>query len=308
VNDPGLDSFPSLTRIVDAQRQAWPDHAKYLRTRFAGDDPAALSRADNVARLVLALTGEELPRYCDDYRWMCENFIEEEAFFRRHNHYRRTRFDEVERDVYSNQAYMARYVNGILLSQLLWRNHAAALDLFQTRFLPALPEDYSHLEVGPGHGLFLSYAAADPRCGAAAAWDVSAVSIAATGAALATFGIPRPVTLTVQDVLSAPARPEAFDSAIISEVLEHLEDPAAALRTLFASLKPGGRIFINAPVNSPAPDHIFLWREPGEINRLVEEAGFAIDDVHLLPMTGYTVARAMEMAASLSCVVFARRP
>jgi len=308
VNDPGLASFPSLTRIVDAQKQAWPDHAKYLRNRFAGEDPAALDRADDVAQLVLTLAGDALPRYCDDYRWMCENFIEEEAFFRRHNRYRRTRFDEVERDVYSNQAYMARYVNGILLSQLLWRNHAAALDLFRTRFLPALPEGYSHLEVGPGHGLFLAQAAADPRCGAAAGWDVSAASIAATGTALRTFGIPRPVTLAVQDVLSAPARPEAFDSAIISEVLEHLEDPAAALRTLFASLKPGGRIFINAPVNSPAPDHIFLWREPAEIDRLVEEAGFAIDDVHLLPMTGYTVARAMTMAASLSCVVFARRP
>jgi SAM-dependent methyltransferase len=307
VSDPGLADFPSLARIVDAQKQAWPEHAKYLRARFAGDDPAALGRTDDIARLVLALSGDALPRYCGDYRWMCENFIQEEAFFRRHNRYRRTRFDQVERDIYSNRPYMARYVNGILLSQLLWRNHAAALDLFRTRFLPTLPDGYSHLEVGPGHGLFLAHAAADPRCRAATGWDVSAASIAATEAALRAFAVARPVMLTVQDVLGAPADPKAFDSAVISEVLEHLEDPAAALRTLLASLKPGGRIFVNAPVNSPAPDHILLWRDPAEITALIESIGFAIDEVHLLPMTGYTVARAMEMAASLSCVVFARR-
>lgn len=308
MTEPSLAGFPSLTRIVDAQKQAWPEHAKYLRARFAGDDPAALGRTEDAARLVLALTGDALPRYCDDYRWMCGNFIEEEAFFRRHGRYRRSRFDEVERDIYSNGPYMARYVNGILLSQLLWRNHAAALDLFRTRFLPALPDGYGHLEVGPGHGLFLAHAAADPRCGAATAWDVSAASIAATQAALGIFGIQRPVTLAVQDVLRAPVCRDSFDSAIISEVLEHLEDPAAALGTLFAILKPGGRIFINAPVNSPAPDHIFLWRDPEEIRALIEQVGFVIDEVHHLPMTGYTVARAMQMAASLSCVVFARRP
>ncbi|MBV9633382.1 MAG: class I SAM-dependent methyltransferase [Methylobacteriaceae bacterium] len=303
-----LARFPHLAKIVSAQVESWPDHTKYLAQRFNGEDPSALARTEDLSRLVLSLTGDKLSQYCDDYQWMCVNFIEEEKYFRRHKHYRLNTFADAYREVYSNQSYMSRYVNGILLSQVFWHNHAAAMDLFRARFLPRLPENYRHLEVGPGHGLFLSCAAADPRCAAAIGWDVSASSIEATRAALAKLGIARPVTLILQDVLLAPPQRGEFDSAIISEVLEHLEEPQTALKNLHGSLVSGGWLFVNVPINSPAPDHIFMWREPDEIRTLVEQSGFEIEELHLLPMTGYSVERALQMAASISCVVFARRP
>ena len=257
--------------------------------------------------MALSLMGDDLPRYCDDYRWMCQNFVEEELFFRRHKRYRLQSFADADREVYSNKSYMSRYVNGILLSQLFWHNHAAALELFRSRFLTRLPAAYRHLEVGPGHGLFLSFAAADQRCGSATAWDVSAQSIQQTRAALGKLGISMPVTLVLQDILQAPRQGQRFDSAIISEVLEHLEKPQVALGTLFESLHAGGHLFVNVPINSPAPDHIYLWTAPEQIRALVTDAGFAVDELHLLPMTGYSIDRALKMDASISCVVIGRR-
>ena len=151
-----LDDFvssPHLLKIIATQLSVWPEHAKYLTARFAEDSPDFRTRSDEIANLVLLLVDDRLGEVCADYRWMCENFLDEELYFRRHKRYRLATFAEANNKVYSNTEYMSRYVNGILLSQLFWHNHAVAMDLFRTRFLPSLPKDFRHVEVGPGHGL-----------------------------------------------------------------------------------------------------------------------------------------------------------
>lgn len=303
-----LAPFPALSRLVNEQRSVWPDHAKYLGMRFNDDPPDFLARVEEVANLALMLIGPELNRFCEDYKWMCLNFTDEELYFRRHKTYRLKTFEDANRQIYSNQAYMSRYVNGILLSQIFWHNHTMALDLFRTQFLPTLPIAFEHVEVGPGHGLFLAFAASDPRCKGATGWDVSRTSLEAAGRTLDKFGVTAPVTLTQQDILAHAPQAGHFDSALISEVLEHLETPDLALKTLFESLRSGGRIFVNVPINSPAPDHIYLWTEPEQIVQLVAAVGFQVERVYQLPMTGYSLERARDMSASISCVVFASKP
>jgi 2-polyprenyl-3-methyl-5-hydroxy-6-metoxy-1,4-benzoquinol methylase len=300
--------YQNLSRLVAAQLAVWPEHDKYLQASFSTDDENFLERVDDVSKLVLLLVEDRLQEFCEAYRFMSENFIEEELFFRRHKRYRLSTFEEANREIYSNAAYMSRYVKGILLSQVFWRNHASALDLFRTRFLPNLPDAFDHVEVGPGHGLFLSRAALDPRCKSVTGWDVSPASIAATTEALAKFGITGPVKLVEQDIRKAPSQLNQFDSAIISEVLEHLERPDVALHTLFECVRSGGQIFINIPINSPAPDHIYLWRTAAEVADLITTAGFQIGEFHELPTTGITPERARKIGSAISCVVFARKP
>jgi 2-polyprenyl-3-methyl-5-hydroxy-6-metoxy-1,4-benzoquinol methylase len=306
-----LESFvssPHLRKIIAAQLSVWPEHAKYLIARFAEDSADFRARSDEIAKLVLSLVDDRLCEVCADYRWMCENFLDEELYFRRHKRYRLATFEEANNKVYSNTEYMSRYVNGILLSQLFWHNHAVAMDLFRTRFLPSLPKDFQHVEVGPGHGLFLAQAATHPNCGNVTGWDISPASIAATREALRKFGIAGPVNLVQQDIVNARPETARFDSAVISEVLEHLERPDIALKTLFDSLRAGGRLFVNMPANSPAPDHIYLCRSASEVANLIKAAGFAIYEMHELPMTGYSVERARRTNSSISCVAFGRRP
>jgi hypothetical protein len=108
--------------------------------------------------------------------------------------------------------------------------------------------------------------------------------------------------------MDAPPRKDAFDIAVISEVLEHLEEPARALGGIRTALRPGGSVFINAPVNSPAPDHIYLWRSTDELLDFVREQGLAIDRVALFPQTGISLERARAKALSISCVIIARKP
>ena len=302
-----LKLYPALSKLVTQQLEVWPEHERYLEKRFRNEDSAQALRSNDIASKALRIIDNRLPTFCLDYRWMCENFIEEEIYFARTGQYRYASFAEVNRFVYSNDAYMSRYVNGILLSQVFWQNHAIALDVFRTSFLPGNIDGFTHLEVGPGHGLFLALAASDPRCDSVTAWDVSPSSIAATTAALAKMGVDRPVKLEINDILECNVHDSAFDSIVISEVLEHLEHPEIALRNLYAGLRPGGRIFINIPINSPAPDHIFLWDDTNQVEALITDCGFVIESRHYLPLTGWTLERSRQHKTSISCIVFATK-
>ena len=41
--------------------------------------------------------------------------------------------------------------------------------------------------------------------------------------------------------------PASFDAVICSEVIEHLENPRSVFRSLFAALKPGGKLVLTMP-------------------------------------------------------------
>lgn len=303
-----LAAYPATAQITAAVIDHWPEHRTYCETRFANDTPEFMARMEELAVLALVGIDDDLPRFAADYRWMCEEFLKEEFHFHREGSYRLSTFAEAFEEIYGNAEYMSRYVRGILISQMLWDPHARAFDLFRTNFLSPIKLGASYLEVGPGHGFFLYFAQTQANIVQLEAWDVSPSSIAETARALAKLGVTRDVSIVHQDVLAAPARHDEFDAAVISEVLEHLERPDLALQSLHTALKPGGRIFINAPINSPAPDHIYLWRSPEEMAAFIETQGFVIDEAHYLPQTGVSLERARKLNFSVSCVFVAHKP
>lgn len=298
-----LASRPSLAKLVRHQLAAWPDHEKYLTRRFKDDAPEFLDRTEEVASLALQLIGDDVETYCADYKWMCENHNAEQLYFLTNGTYRYSTFADAYANVYSDHVYMTRYLHELLLSQIFWRNHALALDHYRTRFLPGAPRHFAHLEVGPGHGLFLYFAACEAQAGSITGWELTDGSIAATRRCLDRFGIADRVSLVQQDVLRAPPQAEAFDTILISEVLEHLERPHDAMETLRVSLKPSGRLLINVPINSPAPDHIYLWSSPDEVAEFARGCGFSIVDSAAYPLTGYTLEKALRHRYSVSCVL-----
>ncbi len=302
-----LAPFASLHTLAARIVAIWPEHHAYLAARFHDFDTAFEARMDEVARLALIDIGGRLDLYVSDYRWMCEAFIAEEFNFRRNKTYRLKTFAEAEREVYARPEVMERYVRGILISQLVWEPHARAFDMFRNAFLGAAQAGSDYLEIGPGHGLFVYFAAHCRAIASIEAWDVSQSSIAETRNALARLGVTRDVRIELCDVVQAPPRHEAFDLAVISEVLEHLEQPDLALRSLHAALRPGGRIFVNAPVNSPAPDHIYLWQSPDEFVSFFEQQGFDVEYARFFPVTGASLGTALRKRLSISCVLLGRK-
>lgn len=306
-------SYPALAAMIDRQISVFPQHQSYLKRRFESASSGELSFCEDLCLLILKISGNELPTFLNDYRWLCGVMLEEELFFRRENRYRLSSFAEAERTVYADRAFMTRYMNGVLMTQLWWANHSTVLQYFRDVFLPANKQKYRHLEIGPGHGLFLFLAASAPHAGAIAGWDVSPASVATTRHAMSAMGVTRPFDLSLVNIFEAPDHLDSaifsqqFDSITFSEVLEHLENPAQALAAIAKLLAPSGRAFINAPVNSPAPDHIWLFRSPEEVVDLVKESGLLVEDVLLAPLGGETVEEARAMALTISTIVVAKK-
>jgi SAM-dependent methyltransferase len=291
--------------IVDRVRQVFPEHDRFLDRRFAGIPDGHAPFCEALADRILRIVAGRIDEAVSNYRWTCRMMLEEEYEFRRTGRYRHATFAQAKAAVYDDRAFMARYTDGLLLSQLLWANHAAALADYRQSFLPRLPPGAELLEVGPGHGLLLAMAA-ERLPGSVTGWDVSPTSLAVTERALAAMGT-LSVWLREVDILDAPTSPR-FDAVVASELLEHLDRPAEALARLRRLTRVGGRLFLNVPVNSPAPDHISLWRSPEEVYDLVTAAGLKIVRARAYPMTGRTERQACAGELTMSCVMTCERP
>jgi 2-polyprenyl-3-methyl-5-hydroxy-6-metoxy-1,4-benzoquinol methylase len=299
-----LSRYEHLSRIISRVRTLWPEHAAFLALRFDGEGAAELDAAEELARRVWTLIADDIESVVTSYRWMCGQLLEEELYFRRHGRYRHTSVLEVERAGVFDDPYMTHYQNGLLLSQVLWLNHARVSETYLRDFLGGCDGRERLLEVGPGHGLFLALAA-DRLAGELTGWDISESCLRHTRRNLARLGL-RTATLARHDIRSAP-RAATFDLVVASEVLEHVEDPASVLASLRGLLTEHGRIFLNVPVNSPAPDHIHLWRSPEEFFGFVRAGGIRPLRTYTFPMTGYTDERARRGNFTISCVVVGER-
>jgi ubiquinone/menaquinone biosynthesis C-methylase UbiE len=298
-------NYPNLAYLVDMQLSVFPEHEEYLARRFEGSPDDELVIAEDLALKARLIVGDRLKSVCESYKWLSGEIIEEEFYFRRNGKYRLSSFEEAYRQIYANEVYMTRYVEGILLSQIWWANHCATIKYFREQFITGNPPGFSHLEVGPGHGLFLFYASESDNCGSITGWDVSSASLKSTTECLRAMGVTKQITLREVNLLDAPD--ETFDSITFSEVLEHLEDPLGALKILHRLLKPGGRIMINAPVNSPAPDHIYLFNTPEEVIDMIIEAGFEIEKFMFSTVSGDSLERSRKLKSTISAVVIATR-
>jgi 2-polyprenyl-3-methyl-5-hydroxy-6-metoxy-1,4-benzoquinol methylase len=306
-----IEKYPHLRALIEEVLRSWPRHKKYIDKSISQRPEIILQASDDLSKAIIRMA-ESVPgglaTLCDDYRYTSEKIIfPEEFYFKLHGEYRLKTFEDANRECYSDPTLMGRYMNGLAVSDVMWDNHAGTVSAFLNRYLPSLQPGTRHLEVGPGHGFFLYFAAADPRIASLTGWDVSPTSIDHTRHVLDVLGVEKDVSLTVQNLFEAgsPEPGSEFDSIVISEVLEHLEDPYLALRSLSPWLRPGGRIWINVPINCPAPDHIYQFHNIAETHELVRECGFEIEDHDAFPMSGMTLEDALREKQTVSSVITA---
>src|ERR1700753_2209832 len=148
--------FSKLNRLIDLQLEVFPEHRGFLAKRFADSDLDHLDFCEQLSGNVLKVAGAAIRRIVEDYRWLSDMVLEEELFFRREGRYRLSKFTDALEQVYANTPFMAKYMNGLLASQLWWRNHTEVLRYFRDEFLTGNKDRFSHLEVAPGHGLFFT--------------------------------------------------------------------------------------------------------------------------------------------------------
>jgi len=302
---PASFNAPVLKTLCHQLIKREPEQEKSLARRLESLTQEESDSLEDIARKIIAITGNTTSAAIDDYIWLCKIMLEEEIYFRRNERYRYSTFNEAFENVYSNDKYMARYMNGLLLSQLWWSNHSEIIAFYREKYLKNISVGSRHLEIGPGHGLLLAYACESDHVMEAVAWDISPVSIQHTAAALRSMKVSSMPQLEVMDFFNA--KKGQFDSIVFSEVLEHTEVPEAAMAAVVANLAPNGMLFLNMPINSPAPDHLFNLPSPEDVVSFVRCSGLEIIDYCFAPATNSSLHRARKHKLTISCGIIARK-
>lgn len=96
---------------------------------------------------------------------------------------------------------------------------------------------------------------------------------------------------TAEDYL-AHAGPGSIDSVVTSNVLEHIADDSACLRTIFELLAPGGKLGVYVPARmelfgslDDAVGHVRRYHAP-ELRGKLTRAGFVIDELRYCNLLG----------------------
>src|SRR3954453_20840145 len=145
------------------------------------------------------------------------------------------------------------------------------------RLLGLLPRGGTLLDVGCGHGLLLDEAR---RAG----FDAEGLELSRDAAAYAREGL----GLTLHERALAAHRGRSYDAIVLADVLEHLDDPLAAIDHCVRLLGPGGALCLVTP--DPAshtarlagarwwgylPAHTYLLPR-ATLRSLLEERGLAV--------------------------------
>lgn len=199
-----------------------------------------------------------------------------QARFERSREYQAKTYAEAAQEVYHNVEHMqSEYLPGLYLSHYLWPHHYRQLRFFETSFLEplALQNNADFVEVGIGTGIYSRIGLQSLPGAVATGIDISTSSLGFAQRQIEAFGLADRFTTRCEDVTVATPTGSA-NNLICVELLEHLEDPLEFLVALRRVLVPGGRAFITAALNAAYTDHIYLYREPGEVERQLVQAGF----------------------------------
>ncbi|HVS97330.1 MAG TPA: class I SAM-dependent methyltransferase [Puia sp.] len=275
-----------ITRTIDTivSRIAGQDplHGKRLKKHLARCDDRYFALAEAFFQkyeAILRQEGKDIDYAIDCYLRMVEDVNAETVEFLHTGRYSSSSWEEVNARVYGRPETMQYYMHGLILSQFLWRHHYDMFDYFSAA-LPASAGGVRHyLEVGVGHGFYLSHVlgALSPEA------TLTAVDVSETSLALSRrFAGEDRIDYRLQDIFTFES-PRKFDLIVLGEVLEHVERPQALLERLGGLLADNGVLFFTTPANAPAIDHLYLFHNVEEIRALARAAGFRILSEKALP-------------------------
>lgn len=101
----------------------------------------------------------------------------------------------------------------------------------------------------------------------------------------------------ISDITAIPVPENSYDAVLCTEVLEHVTEPIAALQEIARILKPGGRLFITAPLGSglhQTPYHFYGGFTPYWYRHFCPKSGLSV--MEITPNGGFFKLLAQECA------------
>lgn len=227
------------------------------------------------------------------YDLIVKDTFKEQVYFQRHKKYRYSTYADVANSVYQSEEYMTKYMYGLALSAFLWPNHRELHHFFLDSIVTDKTGDY--LEIGPGHGFYFMQSMKKGNFSKYKGVDISPTSVALTTDIISSqyFGRFDNYEIECSDFLSSSTSGN-YDFIVMSEVLEHVEQPQQFLARIEQLLANDGSAFITTCINSPAIDHIFLYESINDLIEQVEGVGLQVTSQLVVPYSNLTLEESME--------------
>ena len=171
---------------------------------------------------------------------------------------------------------MTTYLPGLYLSHYLWRHHYRLLSFYRNEVLTGAGAPGNFYEIGIGTGLYSYETLRAFPAARGKGIDISKYSLGFTERLLRANGLFTRYECEQMDIFKSTLKPESADFLVCQEVLEHLEDPAGLCRLLRTFVRPGAKAYITAAINAAHTDHIYLFRSPVEVEKMLVAAGWKI--------------------------------
>lgn len=208
----------------------------------------------------------------DCYLKMIKDMFKERIKFIQKGRYSNSSFTDVEKNIYSNQEIISYHMHGLVLAQFLWFDQYERLKFFCDNLVKYFNNGKRYLEIGGGHGLYLSKAmnilSKNIQLDLV---DISSESLNIAKGILSTDRI----NYFLKNIFDFNSR-DIYDFITIGEVLEHLEYPLRLLIKIKKHLSKNGVCYVTTPINAPMIDHIYLFNNEYEIRELFNKAGFEV--------------------------------
>jgi hypothetical protein len=293
-----LDNYPHFTKVAEQIKQKSRFQKKAVDKLIQDADEKFLSFAENLTTRMLNAIGIDkgFEYLAEAYLWYTKSIKIEELFFAKERRYRYSDYKEVYSKVYGDDNYMQEYVVGLGMTQVFWINHYRIFRFFLDKFIPLVTNFRFGAEVGVGHGQFHAELLKNCPQLRSTLLDVSPVSLDMTRRVIKAAGIDeeRAVPVICDAQKEIPLEDRSLDVLLMGELIEHIQDGRGVMSKMAKKMKRSGYCYFSTAANSPAEDHILLFRDVDEIRQFVRECGWNIVTEHLGTVDRMTVERAEE--------------
>lgn len=292
--------FPNVARLTEKILEDNPLHRRVLQASVNLLTKDEIEQQDAYIGFCLS-KNVTIDYLAESYLILVTDTLREQIYFQKHKKYRYSTFAEVADNVYFNQEYMSHYMYAVALTLFFWPNH---LGMF--RFLKkTLPQNKrgKYLEIGPGHGWFITTAMNQCSFDSYLGVDISETSIGQTREMVQYYRQGKPeknFELKCMDFLSTDLPPGSFDAIIMGEVLEHVEQPEKFMKQIHRLAKEDAYIFITTCVDAPVVDHIYLFENTKQIADLFTRCGLKIKEELFLAYEGKTLEESFAQRLPVS--------
>tara|TARA_Y200000002_G_C22661547_1_gene655937 strand:+ start:429 stop:1385 length:957 start_codon:yes stop_codon:yes gene_type:complete len=291
----------NLVSIITVIKKHWPEHIPFLNKSLNQLSEDALNNADSSAEIILKVYSQRIDEIVINYKKTCKVMLEEELFFRRNKEYRFKTLQEVDNYFKDKDNFHKVYYDGLLLSQIIWANHAESNFYLQKVCNNLSPN--SLLEIGCGHGLLINQLAKSLSKTNCSAWDINQEAVLNTSKISQIMGLENKVNVSINDFCNYENEKccsKKFEVIVLFEILEHIENPLKALLQIRNILEKNGKLIVSIPINSPAPDHIVLFEDDKQIDKLALDSQLFVEKKVLIPQTGYDINKAIQKKATIT--------